>query len=87
MYQILIPAPVEKVLQHIRNRAERERLLSEIAELANNPRPNGCKKLKGYEELYRVRKGDWRIIYQIRDKQLIIVIVEVDTRDNVYRNL
>ena len=87
MYQILIPAPVEKALQRMRNRAERERLISEIEELANNPRPNGCKKLKGYEDLYRVRKGDWRIIYQIRDKQLIIVIVEVDTRDNVYRNL
>lgn len=87
MYQILIPAPVEKALQRIRNLAERERLISEIEGLANNPRPNGYKKLKGFEDLYRVRKGDWRIIYQIRDKQLIIVIVEVDTRDNVYRNL
>lgn len=86
MHQITIPAPVEKVLQRIRDRALRDNLIREIESLASNPRPPGCKKLKGHD-LYRVRKGDWRIVYQVRDDQLIIVIIEVATRSNVYRNL
>ena len=55
MHQVLIPAPVEKALQRIRNRADRDRLISAIETLASDPRPPGCIKLKGFEDLYRVR--------------------------------
>jgi mRNA interferase RelE/StbE len=61
------------------------RILVRIESLATNPRPNGVDKLEGNDELYRVRVGDYRIIYQIRDRELIVLIVRVGHRREVYR--
>jgi mRNA interferase RelE/StbE len=58
-----------------------------IRNLAENPRPQGVKKLSGNENLYRIRKGDYRIIYQIEDDVLLIIIVLVGHRKEIYRNL
>ncbi len=55
-----------------------------IASLAENPRPIGCEKLSG-EEKYRIRKGPYRIVYSIQDKELIIWIVKIAHRREVYR--
>ncbi len=55
--------------------------------LAEEPRPAGCKKLRGYENLYRLRAGDWRLIYAIEDDQLVVLIIEVAPRGEAYRNL
>ena len=55
--------------------------------LAEEPRPAGCKKLRGYENLYRLRVGDWRLIYAIEDDQLVVLIIEVAPRGEAYRNL
>jgi mRNA interferase RelE/StbE len=55
-----------------------------IAELADNPRPFGYKKLKG-EEAYRIRVGDYRIIYEIDDNIILITVVSVGHRKNVYK--
>ena len=49
-------------------------------DLANNPRPNGNKKLKGYKNLWRIRVGEWRIIYAIEDERLIILVIELAPR-------
>jgi mRNA interferase RelE/StbE len=54
-----------------------------ILALAANPRPGGCKKLKGRDG-YRIRKGDFRIIYDIYDKILVIEIIAVGNRKNIY---
>ncbi|HKS16643.1 MAG TPA: type II toxin-antitoxin system RelE/ParE family toxin [Planctomycetota bacterium] len=53
--------------------------------LAVNPRPSGVKKLATPEDLWRIRVGDYRVIYQIFDKVLVVVIVTVGHRGNVYR--
>lgn len=87
MYQIVIPSPVEKVLQRIRDKALRDRLIQSIETLSDDPRPSGCKKLTGHTDLYRVRKGDWRIVYSIQDDQLFVWIIEVTTRGNAYKNI
>jgi mRNA interferase RelE/StbE len=58
-----------------------------IQALASNPRPLGCKKLKGGRGLYRMRVGDYRIIYTIADGKLVIVIVRVGNRRDVYRSI
>jgi mRNA interferase RelE/StbE len=55
-----------------------------IAELANNPRPYGYKKLKG-EDAYRIRVGDYRIIYEINDDIILIIVVSVGHRKDVYK--
>jgi mRNA interferase RelE/StbE len=55
-----------------------------IGALANNPRPYGYKKLKG-EEAYRIRVGDYRVIYEIEDEIILVTIVSVGHRKNVYK--
>jgi mRNA interferase RelE/StbE len=60
------------------------RIDRKILALANNPRPKGCKKLEGYENMYRIRMGDWRISYLLENEQLIILILEVAPRGSAY---
>ena len=76
-----------KTLEKIRDRKARERLSQAIDDLAENPRPHGCKKLEGHDDLYRIRKGDWRISYAVKDEQLLILVIEVAQRSSAYRNL
>ncbi len=60
-------------------------IVERLEELAENPRPDGVLKMEGEENLYRVRVGDYRIIYEIQDRVLLIVVVKVGHRSNVYR--
>jgi len=71
-YQIVIPKPAQKQLDNI-SKIDRDRLILTLRSLANDPRPNGVKKLKGYDNTYRVRVGDYRIIYEIKDRELIVL--------------
>lgn len=61
-----------------------KRLRPKIDALATNPRPAGVKKLEDIENTYRVRVGDYRIIYEIRDRELHILIVKVADRREAY---
>lgn len=56
-----------------------------VADLANNPYPTGVKKLVGSEHTYRIRVGDYRVIYEIIENRLIIEIVRVRHRKDVYK--
>jgi mRNA interferase RelE/StbE len=51
------------------------------------PRPPGCVKLTGYPNLYRIRVGNYRIVYEIQDAKLIIIVITVADRKDVYRDL
>ena len=62
-----------------------KRVDAKILSLAGNPRPDGVRKLAGAESLYRVRIGDYRIIYEIQDRVVLIVIVRVRHRGEAYR--
>jgi mRNA interferase RelE/StbE len=64
---------------------EQQRLRSKIDALASEPRPTGVIKLAGEENLYRIRVGDYRIVYAIQDDQLLILVVKVSHRRDVYR--
>ena len=55
-----------------------------IADLAENPRPYGYKKLKG-EDAYRIRVGDYRVIYEINDNTIIVTVVTVGHRKDIYK--
>ncbi len=57
-----------------------------MAALAENPRPTGCIKLTGMEA-YRIRVGDYRIVYEITDRVLIVTVIDVGHRREVYRGL
>ncbi len=62
-------------------------LIAHIESLAVNPRPTNCKLLYTQEKLYRVRSGSHRIIYQIQDRKLLVVVVLAAHRKDVYRHL
>jgi mRNA interferase RelE/StbE len=63
----------------------RRRVSAKIESLANDPRPPGCEKLAGEQNAYRVRTGDYRIVYEIRDTELIVTVIRIGHRREVYR--
>ncbi|MGB0067142.1 MAG: type II toxin-antitoxin system RelE/ParE family toxin [Isosphaeraceae bacterium] len=68
-------------------KTELRRVDAKIQGLAEIPRPPGVKKLEGVDDLYRIRCGDYRIVYQIEEARLVIVIVNVGNRRDIYRLL
>lgn len=61
------------------------RIMRRIRSLADDPRPAGCEKLSG-EERYRVRQGNYRIIYEIEDARLVVLVVKIGHRREIHRN-
>ena len=53
--------------------------------LARDPRPVGCRKMVGYHDTYRIRVGDYRVVYEIHDDVLVVLVVAVGPRKSVYR--
>jgi mRNA interferase RelE/StbE len=84
-YQVIIHRKAEKILKRL-NGDVLERIRRTIRGLASEPRPAGVKKLTGYDNLYRVRVGDWRIIYTIEEARLIVLVLEISTRGGAYRD-
>jgi len=76
---------VPRVLRELRriDVGPRRRIDAAISALAGNPRPPGCRKLSGSEE-YRIRVGDYRVLYEIEDAVLRVLVVEVGHRRDVY---
>ncbi|NKQ37678.1 MAG: type II toxin-antitoxin system RelE/ParE family toxin [Chloroflexi bacterium] len=64
-----------------------QRIDRAILELAHNPRPANSRKLVGFANMYRIRVGDWRVIYTIKDDQLLILVIRIAPRGSAYRNL
>ena len=62
-----------------------QQLIRKLRELEQDPRPAGCKRLQGNKNLYRVRMGDYRIIYTIKDNQLVVLVIQIGHRRDVYR--
>lgn len=61
------------------------RIFPKIEALARNPRPRGCRKIQGFENLWRIRIGDYRVIYQVFDDDQAVDIVAVRHRSKAYR--
>ena len=81
-YRISIKRSAAKEIERIAPK-DQKRIVEKIRSLRDNPRPPGSKKLSGQEK-YRIRQGDYRILYQIEDGELIIVVVRVGHRRDVY---
>jgi mRNA interferase RelE/StbE len=82
-YHIEYDAGVLKSLRRVPHNIQ-DRILKRIGALADNPRGPGCVKLTG-EEAYRVRVGDYRIIYTVEDDRLLVLVVDIGHRGDVYR--
>ncbi|RLC60947.1 MAG: type II toxin-antitoxin system mRNA interferase toxin, RelE/StbE family [Chloroflexota bacterium] len=61
------------------------RIFPMVEALAQNPRPLGCRRLRGFENLWRIRTGDYRVIYQVFDDEMVVDIVAVRHRSQAYR--
>ena len=60
------------------------RILSKVNKLSTEPHPSGSKKIEGSDDLYRIRVGDYRVIYKVVDNELIVLVLKVGHRQNVY---
>lgn len=83
-YTVIVAAPAARDLRKLPEDARR-RIGRRIDALAGDPRPHGVRQLKGLPELYRVRIGEYRAIYQIQDRELLVLVVQVRHRREVYR--
>lgn len=63
------------------------RIARRIDNLATDPRPQGCEKITGSDDLYRIRVGDYRVVYQVRDERLLILVILIGHRRDIYRYL
>jgi mRNA interferase RelE/StbE len=84
-YTVRIAAAPTKYLEKLRDKSLLRRLTQSMKILGENPRPNGSVKLAGPEPLYRIRVGDYRIIYEIRESELLILVVAIGHRREIYR--
>ena len=82
-YKITIKKSAAKELEDIPKK-DLQKIIKRIQSLAQNPRPQGAQKLSGQQH-FRVRQGDYRIIYSIDDKDLVVDIVKIGHRREIYR--
>lgn len=83
-YKIEFAKSAEKQLTDL-PKIELKKLAKKIDKLASDPLPVGHEKMKGHDNLYRIRQGDYRILYSIFEQKLIILIVKIGHRREVYR--
>ena len=86
MYRVKVAEEAAKFIRKQDKRIQRQ-IINNIRELAENPRPQGCKKSQCYRGLYRIRSGNYRIVYTIREKKLLIFVVRVAHQKDIYRHL
>lgn len=84
MYDVLIERSVERALKRVSS-SDFSRILVALKALASNPRPSGCKKLVGGERDWRVRAGDYRVLYEIDDAEKTVRVLNVKHRREAYR--
>lgn len=84
-YRIIVPKSVQKQLDSLPDNI-RNRVIERLRLLAENPRLPGVVKLKGYEDEYRIRIGDYRVRYEIRAQESVVLLLYCKHRRDVYRN-
>jgi mRNA interferase RelE/StbE len=85
MYQVFVERTAEKDLERLSSSA-RPKIVAAIKSLGETPRPPGCRKLVGAQNDWRIRVGDYRVVYEIADAIRIVRINRIRHRKDVYRN-
>lgn len=83
-YNLFIKPSALKEIESIGSKRDRQRVAARINQLAIDPRPPDCEKLSAQDK-YRVRQGRYRIVYSVKDEQLVVYVVKVGHRKDVYR--
>jgi len=84
-YKILLKSSAAKEIEAVGSKEDRRRIVEKIAGLAVNPRSQKTEKLAGYDDRYRIRQGQYRIVYFIDDSRREVTIFKVGHRKDVYR--
>jgi mRNA interferase RelE/StbE len=84
MYHLIIKPSAEKQFAKLSARLRR-RIMEAFDGLRENPRPPGCVKVKGEADLWRIRVGDYRVVYTIEEDELIVLVVRIAHRKDVYQ--
>jgi mRNA interferase RelE/StbE len=84
-FSLSIKASAGKELEAIGSKADRQRIMRRIQELATDPRPRVSEKLAGHEDRYRIRQGNYRIVYLIDDSARLVTIYRIGHRKDVHR--
>jgi mRNA interferase RelE/StbE len=84
-YRVLIKSSAAREIEAVDQKKDRQRIVAGIRSLADDPRPPGCEKLAGEDDRYRIRVGRYRVVYSIGDGELLVVVVRVGHRKDVYR--
>lgn len=83
-YKIEIKPSASKELELVGKKKDRQRIVSRIHSLADNPRATGCEKLAANDK-YRVRQGNYRVVYSIDDQRQLVIVTKIGHRKDVYR--
>jgi mRNA interferase RelE/StbE len=83
-YKVFFKSSADRQLRKLPEALQR-RIVAKVEALANNPRPQGVVQLAEYEHLWRIRVGDYRVVYEIHDDRLVILVLRVAHRKDVYR--
>ena len=83
-YKVEISSSAEKALKKI-PRKDLIKVIETIQKLGIDPKPPGCRKLSGEEDIFRVRQGNYRIIYEVEGKKLLILVLKIGHRKDIYR--
>jgi mRNA interferase RelE/StbE len=83
-YQVVVPKRVQREIDSLPTTV-RSRVVQVLARLQDEPRPTGCIKLTGYHHEYRIRVGEYRIRYEVRDADQSVFVLRVQHRRDVYR--
>ncbi|MCX7014950.1 MAG: type II toxin-antitoxin system RelE/ParE family toxin [Candidatus Sumerlaeota bacterium] len=83
-YRVFIKPSAAKELDAVGSKKDRQRIVQHILRLAEDPRPPGCRKISGAEK-YRIRCGVYRVLYSIEAEALVVYVVKVGHRRDVYR--
>jgi mRNA interferase RelE/StbE len=85
-YEVRLKPSAQRALQKLPAQI-RSRIGNRLDGLGSNPRPPGCEKLGGVDDLYRIRAGDYRVVYQVLDAVLVVLVITIGQRGDVYRRL
>jgi len=85
-FRIEISATAEKQIRKLQ-REDQIRVLRAIRPLATEPTPPGSRKVRGYDDLFRIRVGTYRILYRIVGRRILIIILKIGHRREIYRSL
>jgi mRNA interferase RelE/StbE len=85
-FRIEVSATAEKQIRKL-PRDDQIRVLRAVRPLATEPNPPGSRKVRGYDDVFRIRVGTYRILYRVHGKRLLIIILKIGHRREIYRSL